>query len=113
GRYPPFPLHVEPIPEMMEAGAPSIHYERPPEDGGRPAILLLNTAQPEAQPRYRMEALVAHEAVPGRHLLVTRAMESTSGQPLVRRQGAVPAFTEGWAMYAERLAGELGLYSDD
>jgi len=112
-RYPLLPLHVEPVPEMMEKGAPPIHYEGPAGDGSRPALLLLNTAQPEAAPRYELEALVAHEAAPGRHVLVTRAMEIASGLPLVRRRAGVPAFTEGWAMYAERLAGELGLYSDD
>lgn len=112
-RYPPLPLHVEPIPEMMEEGAPALHYERPAEDGSRPAILLVNTSEPESRPRYRMEAVVAHEAAPGRHLLVGRVMEIAGGLPLVRRRAAVPAFIEGWGMYAERLAGELGLYSDD
>jgi len=113
GRYPPVPLHVEAVPEMMEKGAPPLHYEPPVDDGSRPALLLINTSQAEAAPRYRMEALVAREAAPGRHVLVTRAMEIAGGLPLVRRRAGVPAFIEGWAMYAERLAGELGLYSDD
>jgi len=112
-RYPPLPLHVEPIPEMMEEGAPAIHYEPPTPDGSRPALLLLNTARPESRPRYRMEALVAREAAPGRHFLVARTMEIAAGLPLIRRRPTVPAFIEGWGMYSERLAGELGLYSDD
>ncbi|HEY8209232.1 MAG TPA: DUF885 domain-containing protein [Myxococcaceae bacterium] len=109
--HPPVALHVEAIPGYMERGAPSLHYEPPSGDGARPALLLVNISQAEAQLRYPMEAQVAHEAAPGRHLMVSLA-PGLSGLPAVRR-ALVPGFSEGWAMYAERLADELGLYSDD
>lgn len=110
-RFPPLALHVEAIPGFMEQGAAPVHYEPPSGDGARPALLLVNASRAEARPRYPVEALVAHEAAPGRHLMLSVA-PAPSGLPPVRRV-PVPGFSEGWAMYAERLVDELGLYSDD
>ncbi len=111
-RIPPHPLRVEPMPDFMEQHAPGAIYERASEDGARPATFYVNTYQPETQPRYKMEALVAHEALPGHHLQISLALD-LAALPIVRRRASISAFAEGWGMYAERLAGELGLYSDD
>ena len=112
GTLPLIPLRIEPMPDFLEQHAPGAIYERPSSDGERPGTCYVNTCQPETQPRYRMEPLVAHEALPGHHLQISLALGLTD-LPAARRRARVTAFSEGWGMYAERLADEMGLYSDD
>jgi uncharacterized protein (DUF885 family) len=88
------------------------YYQPPTADGGRPGVHWLNTSAPETRTRYEYEALAFHESVPGHHLQFARAQELEE-LPRFRRFGYVTAFSEGWALYTERLADELGLYSGD
>jgi uncharacterized protein (DUF885 family) len=111
-RLPQGEPRVEPMAEFMEKHAPAAYYDHPSEDGTRPGTLHVNTWQPETKPAFKIETLAAHEGVPGHHLQITTAL-ALQGLPRVRRDAGITAFTEGWATYAERLADEMGLYSDD
>jgi uncharacterized protein (DUF885 family) len=103
---------VEPVPEAEAPGAPAAYYLPPALDGGRPGIYFANTHRADQRGRATYEAVAFHEAVPGHHFQLTRALELTE-LPMVRRLGGFTAYHEGWGLYAERLADEMGLYSGD
>ena len=88
------------------------YYRDPSRDDSRPGRYYINTSAPTTRPRYEAEALAFHEAVPGHHLQVAIAQE-LEHLPAFRRHGETTAFVEGWGLYAERLADEMGLYSSD
>jgi len=114
GKLPTIPCVVKPIEEFRERDAPAAYYFQPTSDGSRPGTFYVNTFEPSARPRHTLPALAFHEGVPGHHLQIALAQEAQD-LPAFRRLSAgwlATAFVEGWALYTERLADELGLYPD-
>ncbi len=104
---------VQRIPAFQEANA-AANYQGPPKDGSRPGIVRVPMVGPKF-PKPGMRTLMAHEGIPGHHFQIASQVEMTS-LPAFRRQnpfGSMSAYTEGWGLYAERLAAELGWYKDD
>lgn len=112
GRLPKADVIIQPYPEFRQkAGAPG-QYQAAPDDGSRPAIFLINPSDPTHQSRADAENTAVHEAIPGHHLQVAIAKERTDLHRLTR-YSFNSGFGEGWALYAERLGDEMGLYSGD
>lgn len=109
GRLPKAPFEVRPVEEFRAANAPDAYYMPPAP--GRPGVFYANTHRPETRPRYTMEALAYHEAVPGHHLQIALAQE-IEDLPDFRKHGHFTAYVEGWALYSERLPKQLGFYQD-
>jgi uncharacterized protein (DUF885 family) len=110
-RFPRARVVVEPHPAYLERTA-SDQYFRAPTDGSRPAVYRINLYQPQEKLRADAETTAFHETFPGHHLQVGITNELPAGHPAARSLGNA-AFSEGWARYAEGLAEELGLYSED
>jgi len=109
-RVPKMAVDVRPIPADREASTAS-NYTAGTADGTRPAWFNMNTYRPTEQVKYRTEALVLHETVPGHHLQIGIARE-LQGLPEFRKVFTAAAFSEGWGLYAESLGSELGVYAD-
>ncbi|MEU5691618.1 DUF885 domain-containing protein [Actinosynnema sp. NPDC020468] len=112
GRLPAKRCAVEPVPAADGPGAPTAYYAPASLDGARPGTYYANTHRVEERYRYQAEAIAFHEAVPGHHFQITLAQELT-GLPMLRRVAHVVSYLEGWGLYTERLADEMGLYSSD
>ncbi|HYF00676.1 MAG TPA: DUF885 domain-containing protein, partial [Planctomycetota bacterium] len=112
GRLPRTDCEVKAIEDYREKDSVAAFYYPPDEKLTRKGIYYANTYQPEKRPRFNLRALTVHEAVPGHHLQIALAME-IEGLPRFRRQAGFTAYVEGWGLYSERLADEMGLYEDD
>jgi uncharacterized protein (DUF885 family) len=110
-RRPRASLEVRRVPLWMEVSAATAGYFAPSADGSRPGLLLVNQRDMRNLPVYELSALAYHEGVPGHHLERAVSRELT-GLPRFRQFGGYTAFSEGWALYAEQLPLEMGLYSD-
>lgn len=107
GRLPEAPVRVERVPPFKEEGAAGAYYDAPSFDGTRPGTFWVNLREPGEIQTFGMRTLAYHEAVPGHHLQIALAFEM-EGVPFFRRVIPFTAYTEGWALYAERLALEQG-----
>lgn len=110
GVLPKSKVVVVPIPDYEAPYTTIAYYRQPHADGSKPGEYYINTYKPEVRPRYEMEVLAYHEAIPGHHLQIAIGQER-SELPAFRRHTGNTAFVEGWALYTERLADEHDLYS--
>lgn len=108
---PSLPLDVQRVPPFAEKGSAGAYYQPPSLDGSRPGVFFANLRNTGETPQWAMPTLAYHEGIPGHHLQIATAME-ISGLPLMRSVNFLPAYGEGWALYAEHLAYDIGLYKD-
>jgi uncharacterized protein (DUF885 family) len=111
GRLPKAPVEVRRVPGFIEAGAPGGYYNQPTLDGSRPGIFWINLRDTAENPKWTLPTLTYHEAVPGHHMQL--AIQQETELPMIRRATFLSAYGEGWALYAEDLAREMGVYEDD
>jgi uncharacterized protein (DUF885 family) len=109
---PSAPLEIRRVPPEIQDGASNGYYRRASLDGSRPAIYFINLKDMGDWPKYTLPTLTYHEGVPGHHLQISLAQESKD-IPTLRKLGFFSAYSEGWALYAEQLANELGVYDKD
>jgi len=112
GLVPEQPLQVRPVPAHAQATAPGGYYYPPAMDGSRPGTFFINLGDMASNTRWSLPTLAYHEGSPGHHFQIALGQTLTD-LPLLRRSLNPSAFTEGWALYAEQLAAEMGLYEDD
>lgn len=110
GTLPKAGLEIRRIPKETEQGA-STHYNSGSLDGNRPGIYWLNLRDTAEAPYWDMPTTTYHEGVPGHHLQISLALQADL--PMLRRVGGFGAYQEGWALYSEQLAQEMGVYADD
>ena len=110
--FPKSPCKVLPVPAESEQHAPPAYYYPPLPDGSRDGTYFLNTYKAETKSIFEAESVAFHEAIPGHHLDRTIAVE-LQDVPEFQKYVASTAFVEGWGLYSEQLANEMGLYSND
>ncbi len=107
-------LEIKRVPEYIEAGAPGGYYQGAALDGSRPGAYYINLRDPATEwPKFTLPTLTYHEGTPGHHWQISIQQEAGS-LPFIRSAIlGFSAFSEGWGLYAEQLADELGMYADD
>ncbi len=110
GRVPEAVCTLAAIPALEADDAAPAYYMPPSIDGSRPGTYYTNVSKPEERTTFDLESVAYHEAVPGHHFQVSIALEIPD-LPMIRRIGMFTAYVEGWGLYSERLADEMGLYS--
>ena len=108
---PKAPVEIRRVPKFIEAGAPGGYYNNASLDGTRPGIYWINLRDTAETPRWTLPTITYHEAIPGHHLQLS--LQQEADLPMIRRAAYYPAYGEGWALYAEQLADEMGVYADD
>jgi uncharacterized protein (DUF885 family) len=106
------PLEIRRVPVEIQDGASNGYYNRAALDGSRPAIYFINLKDVGDWPKYSLPTLCYHEGVPGHHLQISIAQESKD-IPTLRKLGFFSAYSEGWALYAEQVADEVGVYANE
>jgi uncharacterized protein (DUF885 family) len=112
GKIPKAKVEIRRVPVEIEAGATGGYYQAPALDGSRPGAYYINLRDTAETPSWALMTLTAHEASPGHHHQLSLAQESESVHPL-RRLSAFSVYSEGWGLYAEQLADEMGIYEND
>jgi len=105
-------LRINRVPPAIEAGAPGGYYQGAPLDNSRPGTYYINLKDTHEWPKMGLKTLTYHEGIPGHHFQISLAREAGS-LPIYRRTGGFSAYSEGWALYAERIGDELGCYEGD
>lgn len=105
-------LTVERVPPAQEKGTSGGYYQQASMDGSRPGMFFANLRDMSEVPKFDMKTLAYHEGIPGHHFQISTAL-GLKDLPLIRQQTLYTAYAEGWALYAEQLAAEIGMYKDD
>jgi uncharacterized protein (DUF885 family) len=105
-------LTVQRVPAAAEKGSAAAYYDQPAMDGSRPGAFFVNLRDVGETATWTMKTLAYHEGIPGHHFQISTAL-NLKNLPLIRQQTLYSAYAEGWALYAERLAAEIGMYKDD
>ncbi|MNU98398.1 hypothetical protein D3C71_885030 [compost metagenome] len=112
GRLPKSPCDIRRVPKAIEAGAPGGYYQSPALDGSRPGAYYINLRDTAEWPKWTLPTLTYHEAVPGHHFQIALQQEQPD-TPLLMKVMGFSAYSEGWGLYAEQLADEIGAYEND
>jgi uncharacterized protein (DUF885 family) len=104
-------LVIKRVPTYIEAGAPGGYYNLPALDGSRPGIYYINLRDTAEVPSWTLPTLTFHEGIPGHHLQLS--IQTEADIPLIRKLTFFSSYAEGWALYAEQLAAEMGMYDND
>ncbi|MES2495804.1 MAG: DUF885 domain-containing protein [Pseudomonadota bacterium] len=108
---PKAPLEVRAVEKWREGTAPTAFYNQPSADGSRPGIYYVNLVDMNQTQKVQVAAIAAHEGAPGHHFQIARQQE-LADMPKFRKFGGYGAYAEGWGLYSERLANEMGIYKD-
>ena len=111
GALPKATVQIKRVPKFIEAGAPGGYYNQASLDGARPGIYWINLRDTAEVPTWTLPTLTYHEAIPGHHLQLS--LQQEAALPLIRKMRFFSAYGEGWALYAEQLADEMGVYDND
>jgi uncharacterized protein (DUF885 family) len=111
-RLPPYRFEVRRVPPQTEAGSASAFSEGPALDGSRPGLVYINLRDTAEWPRWSLSSVIFHEGLPGHQLEGGLALSNTD-LPMIRKTSGFSGYAEGWALYAEQLADEIGMYDDD